>query len=380
MVRLIGCWAGEELHPEVEKTPLRVRVENGIMNYKLLLSSTALASAGVLFAGSASAQDFEVSLQGYTEFQVQGATNETLNDDDGDRGYGFFMDNEVHVLASGTTDTGIQYGSIVELEVGSGYNQDDAFVDEVMLFFSGAFGRIELGQEDGAEDVMHVDASTVAAGTGGIDGDVPNLPSVGGTAGWEVTDSGDATKATYFTPRVAGFQLGASYTPDFPTGDSSGVDADGFGNGIGGGANWSGSFAGLDLIIDAVGHFAEQEDPALAGAGDIEDWAVGLNTEFAGLALGGAVGQKMDFAEANFANAGIGFGFGPVNTSVNYNFLEPDEGDNQHFVDVGADVGILPGVVLKADVAWNSNDPGTGPDDTGEDDSLAGLVGVQINY
>jgi hypothetical protein len=349
------------------------------MNYKLLLSSTALASAGILFAGSASAQDFEVSLQGYTEFQVQGATNETLNDDDGDRGYGFFMDNEVHVLASGTADNGVQYGSIVELEVGSGYNSSDAFVDEVMFFTSGAFGRIELGQEDGAEDVMHVDASNIAAATGGIDGDVPNLPSINGVAGYEVTDSSDAAKATYFTPRVGGFQLGGSYAPEYAPDNPSGVDTDGFGNGFGVGANWTGAFAGLDLTIDAVGSFAENEIAGAVGpaAEDIQDWAVGFNTEFAGLALGGAAGQKMEFAEANFANAGIGFGFGPVNTSVNYNFLEPDEGDNQHFVDVGADVGVLPGVVLKADVAWNSNDPGS---NTGEDDTLAGLLGVQINY
>jgi outer membrane protein OmpU len=347
------------------------------MNYKLLLSSTALASAGILFAGSASAQDFEVSLQGYTEFQGQAATNETLNNDDGDRGYGFFMDNEVHVLASGTADNGVQYGSIVEIEVGSGYNTSDVFADEVMFFTSGAFGRIELGQEDGAEDVMHVDASNIAAGTGGIDGDVPNLPSVGGVAGWEVTDSSDATKASYFTPRVGGFQLGGSYAPEYEPDAPSGVDNDGFGNGFGVGANWTGAFAGLDLTIDAVGSFAENEDPTLADTRDIQDWAVGLNTEFAGLAFGGALGQKMEFAEANFANAGVGFGFGPVNTSVNYNFLTPDEGNDQHFVDVGADVGLLPGVVLKGDIAWNSEDPGSS---SGEDDTLAGLLGVQINY
>jgi outer membrane protein OmpU len=388
MVRLIGCWAGEELHPEVEKTPLRVRVENGIMNYKLLLSSTALASAGVLFAGSASAQDFEVSLQGYTEFQVQGATNETLNDADGDRGYGFFMDNEVHVLASGTADNGVQYGTIVEIEAGSGYNTNDVFVDEVMLFFSGAFGRVELGQEDGVEDVMHVDASNIAAGTGGIDGDVPNLPSVGGTAGYEVTDTSDATKAQYFTPRVGGFQLGVGYTPDFDPGDPddpSGVDEPSdagarFGNSVAVGANWTGAFAGLDVTIDGVGHFAENEGFAPGVVGDdrdVQDWAVGFNTEFAGFALGGAFVQKMEFAESNIYNAGVGFGFGPVNTSINYNYLEPDAAgvDNQHFVDLGADVGVLPGVVLKADVAWNSADPGADGDE-----SIAGLLGVQLNY
>jgi outer membrane protein OmpU len=379
MVRLIGCWAGEELHPEVEKTPLRVRVENGIMNYKLLLSSTALASAGLLFAGStpASAQDFEVSLQGYTEFQVQGATNDALVPGLDDRGFGFFMDNEVHVLASGTSDAGVEYGTIVELEVGSGVGQDNAFVDEVLLFFSGAFGRIELGQEDGVEDVMHVDASNIAAGTGGIDGDLPNLPAVAGTAGYEVTDSGDATKAQYFTPRVGGFQLGAGYTPNFSPAFPSGNKELGFGNSYAVGANWSGAFAGLDVIIDAVGHFAENQGAvAPADTRDIQDWAVGFNTEFAGLALGGAYVQKMEFAEADIFNVGVGFGFGPVNASVNYNYADPAADTDQHFVVLSGDVGVLPGVVLKGDVGWNSDDP----DATDGDESFAALMGVQLNY
>jgi outer membrane protein OmpU len=347
------------------------------MNYKLLLSSTALASAGILFAGSASAQDFEVSLQGYTEFQVQGATNDALTGGD-DRGFGFFMDNEVHVLASGTADNGVEYGSIVELEVGSGVGDDDAFVDEVMLFFSGAFGRVELGQEDGVEDVMHVDASNIAAGTGGIDGDLPNLPSVGGTAGYEVTDTSDATKAQYFTPRVGGFQLGAGYTPNFSPAFPSGNKDLGFGNSYAVGANWTGAFAGLDLTIDGVGHFAENQGAGVVTGDtrDIQDWAVGFNTEFAGLAVGGAFVQKMEFAESNIFNGGVGFGFGPVNASVNYNYLEPDEGTDQHFVVLSGDVGVLPGVVLKSDIGWNSDDP----DATDGDESFAALMGVQLNY
>jgi hypothetical protein len=44
--------------------------------------------------------------------------------------------------------------SKIELEAGSGRgNESNAQVDEVGLFFSGNFGRIELGQENGAEEV-----------------------------------------------------------------------------------------------------------------------------------------------------------------------------------------------------------------------------------
>lgn len=58
------------------------------------------------------------------------------------------------VCGSCATQSGILYGSKIELESGSGRgNESKAKVDGVGLFFSGKFGRIELGQEDGAEDV-----------------------------------------------------------------------------------------------------------------------------------------------------------------------------------------------------------------------------------
>jgi hypothetical protein len=60
------------------------------------------------------------------------------------------------LLACGScaTQSGILYGSRIELEAGSDRgNESKAKVDGVGLFFSGNFGRIELGHEDGAEDV-----------------------------------------------------------------------------------------------------------------------------------------------------------------------------------------------------------------------------------
>ena len=164
-------------------------------------------------SGAAQAQEtvggLEVVLGGYTEFG--GKAGQSLEDEP-DRGYFFFMDNEVFINANGATDRGLQYGSKVELEVGSGNGNalnnegnTDATVDEVALFFSSGWGRIELGREDGAEDVMGIGAADAQAGTGGIDGDTQNLVQ------FETPDTGDDAKVTYFTPRIIGFQLGASY-------------------------------------------------------------------------------------------------------------------------------------------------------------------------
>ena len=61
---------------------------------------------------------------------------------------------------------------------------------------------------------MGIGAADAQAGTGGIDGDTQNLVQ------FETPDTGDDAKVTYFTPRIIGFQLGASFVPDNNTGIS----------------------------------------------------------------------------------------------------------------------------------------------------------------
>lgn len=338
------------------------------MHHKLL-GSTALVSAGFLMASATTAQaQIEVTIAGFTEFGVTAATDNTLTGT-GDRGYDFFMDNEVHVLAQGVTDTGITYGSKIELEAGSGANvgsNPNVFIDEAGLFFSGAFGRLELGRDDGAEDVMFLGAEDAQAGTGGLDGDTANLIPFG------VQVTGDAAKISYFTPRVAGFQLGASFTPD--TGDDGGDDTGGdFDKVVGAGANWVGAFGGADLALTATGIIGEAE----VGGDDLVDFQVGGRAGFAGLEVGATWAKRLDFNEADIYNVGVKFGFGPANASVGYVHHDPDVGPSQNLYVVSADMGLMPGVVLKGDVSYNDEDTGSVP--AGQD-TWAGVLTVQLNY
>ena len=224
---------------------------------KVLLGSTAIVGAGMLLTANPAHAQLEVTLSGYTEFGVILAEDDAINPGvgpgTGDRGYDFFMDNEVFVVAEGTDDaTGIIYGSRAEIEVSSGSVGDNVFADEVLLFFSGAFGRFELGRDDGAADVMMLGAASVAAGTGGIDGDLPiNL------TGENIFDSGDAEKITYFTPRGAGFQVGASYNPDSgEDAEDDAVDDIDAEDVIEAGVKFVGEFAGLDVGDAGVGTIA----------------------------------------------------------------------------------------------------------------------------
>jgi outer membrane protein OmpU len=338
------------------------------MQHKLLLGSTALVSAGLVMS-SAQAQEvggIEVVLGGYTEFGVK--AGESLEPGP-DRGYFFFMDNEVFINANGATDSGILYGSKIELEAASGNgNVSDATVDEVALFFSGNFGRIELGREDGAEDVMGINGADAQAGTGGIDGDTQNLVQ------FENLDTGDSAKVTYFTPRVAGFQLGGSFIPD----NGDGIDDNTEGeqeNIVGAGINWVGALGALDLTVAGTGVFGQNE-----GSGDdLRSWDAGALLGFGGFTLGAGIGQNTDFAEADFLNAGLRYDFGAARVSVGYVFFDPDGGEETNLAAASADIGLLPGVTLKGDVTYNTDDAdANGGEDT--DETLQGVVTVQLDY
>ena len=55
------------------------------------------------------------------------------------------------------TERGVLYGSKVRVDFGSGGLNGDPFsttTDEAALFFSGNFGRLEMGLEDGPENMV----------------------------------------------------------------------------------------------------------------------------------------------------------------------------------------------------------------------------------
>ena len=336
------------------------------MTKKLLLGSTALV--GAIAMATPALADIEVTLSGQVEFGAK------LDDTDGtsadeDRGYFFFMDSETKIEAEGAADNGVNYSGKVELEVDADGQGDSANTnaDEVVLALWGGFGRIEFGREDGAEDIMYVGGEDFQAGTGGIDGDTTNLDLA------NINDSGDAAKITYYTPRVGGFQLGASFTPDEDD-NEDGIDNDGGAdeNSIGVGANFETSAGGADITVSGVAIFADAE-----GSGDDKkDYAVGVGLEFAGLGIGAGYIVRDDDDEADGFNVGVKYGFGPLNVSAGLAQEDDDDTNRDGIVYVAsADYGLFPGVKLKGDVSHNDEDI-----DAGLDSTTTGVVTIQVDY
>src|SRR3954453_15785325 len=185
---------------------------------KILLGTTAIAAAA-LYAQSAQAQ-ITVSLGGYTEF-----FGAYYNDDANDRtNHEFQLETEIVVRADGKADNGLLYGAKVELQNSTPSTTPKTSgvgTDEASVYLAGTWGRLELGDCDGAADTLAIYAPLICIEQ--IDGDrfyfltVTGHPGSGPRAGFsfgglpngtivKTPDSGDSTKIMYITPRFAGFQ------------------------------------------------------------------------------------------------------------------------------------------------------------------------------
>ena len=196
---------------------------------KVLMATSALALAGAMAAGPASAADMlSLGVGGYME-QWVGFAN---RDDSGvDGGFDVQTDAEVHFKGSLESDSGLKFTVHVELEAAndsvSGLGADgdkktdETEIDEAFVRVSGAFGDIEIGQRDPIHARMHY-AAAGGAGAGLNAGDTGNwVPGAYlETAGWTIP--GDNRNIIYITPRVNGVQVGLSYGPDSKNENSAG--------------------------------------------------------------------------------------------------------------------------------------------------------------
>ena len=360
-----------------------------------IVSGAALLLAGPAVAGSAQTGTLDLTIGGSFDFQAGIGDDDVADSASGkinNRGYDFVTDTEIHFTFQGTTDNGLTFGARVELEVDT--NASGGNSDEVNGFISGDFGRIEMGDQDGAEHRMIYDAGRTQSGVGGIDGDVDRWFSNTATSKSfpDITDSSDATKLTYFSPRFSGIQAGISFTPDTGSGGTNvGNDDDGhFEEHIGLGINFVETFNGVDVAIGAVAGFGDAETFTRAGAtdpgDDIENYAIGANIGYAGFTVGGSYGNNGDTGSTDdswFFNIGAGYSQGPWSVSVGYLYseAETDVGSiDSEFrnIAVGGNYKIAPGLKAYADLLLpdSDNDSPT----ISDNDATILLLGTVVSF
>ena len=314
---------------------------------------------------------------------ASGTQNPYSNDVD------FANDSEIHIKVGGINEFGIKYGGVVELEADiSTDGRDEGFnSDKTYIFTESRSGRLEFGNNIGANQKMKVGPTNFARAAGGINGkylEYINAPmladstqdgitSIGNCDGFRVDatglitvsgsdctsiklprfiliaqspvshggyaqgfynraadnnyDSGtysyneeetdnltgfnlnsdgsfgqleDATKISYYTPRVSGWQFGASFSPDTANNGSSasfnGDESDDIANVIGWGTNYSNNFGNLGLALSATGEVGKYEGSPYSDIkrNDLNAYEVGVMATYFGFTFGGSYGSWGD--------------------------------------------------------------------------------------
>jgi hypothetical protein len=380
---------------------------------KILLGTTAIAAAA-LYAQAAQAQ-ITVSLGGYTEFfgayYDDDAPNRTSRE--------FQLETEIVVRADGKADNGLLYGAKVELQnssAGGGVSTDEASV-----YLSGTWGRIELGDFDGAADTLAIYAPLV--GIEQIDGDAYDFLDTGNTPGTvrfgatpffglvKAPDSGDATKVMYLTPRFAGIQAGISYATQNGSEAQNVValktDTPSYKDFWEFGANYTGTFAGFSVALGATGSMGSGEDrqfppfTSAVGATQLEDffaWQAGAQLGYAGFKFGGGYIDGDDYGarrntvagDATAWHLGASYTAGPFAVGVTY---ADAEGAKAGFTTYASDYKtygggvaytVAPGLVLQGDLMYvDETVVGVGATNTGiraDNEGYVAVISTRLNF
>jgi outer membrane protein OmpU len=365
-----------------------------------LLATTAAAAVGI-FAGAANAQ-ITVTLGGYTEFFA------AVFDDDvtaNNTGREFQIETEIVVKADGKADNGLLYGTKVELQnsgVGTAPNNTPTGIitDEASVYLGGAWGRLELGDFDGASDTLVITAPYV--GVGQIDGDYTDFLGSAPTGGYYGVDSSDSTKVMYLTPRFAGFQAGVSFATENGSEAQNVVTSEtatGYKDFWEFGANYVGEFSDVGVKLGATGSTATAN--SLNGARAVEDffaWYAGAQLSYAGFAFGGGYGDNDQANITNTANArafgdqevwniGASFTTGPLAIGASYVNNQGVKGstfsDYQAY-GVGGVYTLAPGMLIQSDLMFVDEESRTlaaGP--TGaktSNDAYVWLISTRLNF
>lgn len=300
---------------------------------KVLLAGTALVGAAL--ATTPAHADLKLDLGGYFRGYA------VYSDNDEIAGAGEDLDNvdirrdtEVQFTGETTTDAGLTVGVHTELKLGdegtlpsggaAGNGSTTPFqaggatanqTDEAYAYFSGGWGRVNFGSEDGAAYLLQVAAPSADSNVDGLRVYVQSFASeewngvgvagIGGTnvpqadiLGYDNAPFRNAEKLTYLTPKWNGFQAGISYAPNGNQEAVYGATASpipdlsaGFKNAWEAAARWDGEWDGFGISFGGGYAFGDSRLSAPAGAigsDDLEQWDVGLNVTFQDFSLGAA--------------------------------------------------------------------------------------------
>lgn len=385
---------------------------------KLLLGSTALVGAS--FAATAALAAPEVRLGGYLDFQA-GASSQDIDNFGpapgvptvtNDRGFGFLTDTELLIRVSDKLDNGLAWSVKIELEadadtVNPGSNDN---ADEVSLVFSGSWGQLTLGNEDGPVDAKNYigDAAITGIGVTGARGfrrwtNTRSFTNAMWVAGVDPQNTSDATKIMYYTPTIAGFQFGVSYSAS--NGDNGSSRASDGSTSTDAFENWWELGASYDVKVSddlalgftVAGSLADASNTSTTE--DIRAWLVSAKAEFGGFTVSvgyaedGDSGQLKSLTNKDVSGyaAAVKYTTGPY--QVGFGYMHNQQGANagngaavsntaEYSTDtftLGAQYTLGAGLVVYADT-WYYTSDSDGVRTSSENDAIGILIGTRATF
>jgi predicted porin len=392
---------------------------------KVLLSSAAVLGL-VAFAPAANAQDGGLNLDVGGHFKGYGvitdqdeANNQDVSDVD------MLRETEIHLSGETTLDNGLTVGAHIEAEAdrelvadNNGDTATEGFaVDESYAYFAGGWGRVNLGNEDGAAYLLQVAAPSADSNIDGIRQFVQPVNYdvlTGSPAGtftnvqWDYDNdfTTEEDKFTYLTPNVQGFQAGVSYTPDVNSGVANALQGPNEVDGAAGNAHdeawevaarYEGDFDKLGVNLGAGYMNADKNNNAGAGVDDQEEWNIGADFDWGPFGLGAVYtennnGSDVDGQDENETwVVGLDYTTGPFKVGGSYYNNEQNGGtvgnpgddlDTDRYTG-GVNYSFGPGMSFRGSVSYidheiDGSTPFAGNDDNA--DATSFLLGTQVNF
>jgi outer membrane protein OmpU len=366
---------------------------------KILLSTAALAGLAIVAASPVRAEEpaLQLGLGGYiSAYGVYTSQDEAVGTDF--RSFDVRKDTEIHLNGEVALDNGITAGAHLEL---LGDRQDATTVEESYLYLSSAFGRVNLGEEDGVAYLLQVAAPSADEVIDGIRPDVGTFQNsgtsnLGGTLDYAHDDFGYANKITYITPVFSGFQAGVSFTPSATAADQAGSNPSLVSNTVGAdlenalefAGRYEGSFDALDIALGAGYSTAEQEVEA-AAEDDLQTWNVGANIGYGAFGLGAAylstnnaVGGTAADDDTDTYVVGADYTIGAYKLGVSYLNQQNENATNDQEIDrwtAGTVYEWGPGMTFRGSVQYQDAE-NVGGTATADRDGTQFALGTQLTF